>query len=330
MREVIFDPNQLTDPEQQQWWAGWADRARNATDKAISAWETWLSGNRDKPFSYNFNQKVWSELKTWLLENVFQFQCAYCEARLARDRYHGDAEHFRPKGNVVFRNEQGQELSPNCTLPDGTVIKHPGYFWLAYNWRNLVPACSFCNSGKGKNDQFPAHGSHLLPIPLTEAEAATLTLDERAELIEFPIGSKKYYPGPRTLDAGEQPLLLNPLNPVETRRPHKHLRYGLGGIVVPVDDSPLGTSSIEVYQLKRDDLKRDRQKAQEAAHRIYYGALQDPRNDMVAKLTADLEPYRTGKEEFSSAVLDYIREIKRMQDHATAAALGRIRPMRLS
>lgn len=320
MRPVIFDPNQLTDPVQQQWWDTWSSRAETATNAAISAWETWLSGNRASPFSHNFNQKIWSDLKGWLLENVFQYQCAYCETPLSLDRYHGDAEHFRPKGNVVFRNQQGQEVSPDCILPDGAVIKHPGYFWLAYHWRNLVPACSFCNSGKGKNDQFPVEGVHFLPIPLTEAEADALVHEEREELLESPKGSKKYYAGRRTLDTHEKPLLLNPLNP--TSDPRQHIRFGLGGTVVPVNNSLLGVNSIEVYQLKRGTLRKERQKAQETAHRIYYSALLNPRNDLSATLKTDLADYLTYAEAYSSAVLDYIHQLQQIQALATAAALG--------
>jgi hypothetical protein len=43
-------------------------------------------------------------------------------------------------------------------------FEHPGYYWLAYEWTNLLPSCYDCNSfrrhgtmkaGPGKNERFP-------------------------------------------------------------------------------------------------------------------------------------------------------------------------------
>lgn len=56
-------------------------------------------------------------------------KCAYCECRLNGD--YGDVEHFRPKKAYSIHL-------------DNTLIT-PGYYWLAYEWRNLLLSCTTCN-----------------------------------------------------------------------------------------------------------------------------------------------------------------------------------------
>lgn len=314
MRQVDFDPAKLTDPALKQWWQDWQAEADAATSKVVQAWEKWLQANpRLKEFARDFQQSVWKDLKVWMLEQVFHFKCAYCESPLELDRYHGDAEHYRPKGQVTIVGSRGTKQRARCMLPDGTEIDHPGYFWLAYNWRNLVPACSFCNTGQGKIDQFPTGKSHYLLRKLTPAEKAA-ALDEPRE---SPKGSGTYFLVPWTLDAEEEPLLLNPLNTDPQRAPGKHLRYGLGGKVVAIDGSPIGENSIRVYNLNRGQLEKLRHKAQETIHRTYYATLIDPGADFQARLKQALQPYVAGQEDFSSAALDYLREMQRIQMAAT-------------
>lgn len=324
MRTINFEPEQLAEPHLKEWWKQWQVEARQATDRTIQAWEQWLAMNpRPKEFDCSFQQPVWKKLKAWLLEYVFHFKCAYCESPLDLDRYYGDAEHFRPKGQVTFKDGEGKKTRGRCLLPDGTAIDHPGYFWLAYHWRNLLPACSFCNTGQGKVDQFPLATSrcYMLLMSISELEKKRLEEEFKEELTEAPKNSGWYFPGPNMLDAQETPLLLNPLNPSPPRMPEKHLRYGLGGTVVAIDNSPLGENSIRVYNLQRDNLQRRRQKAQEAARRLYYATLMESVDNMKAKLKEALKPYRDGEEDYPSAALGYVREIESLQQAATAAAL---------
>ena len=53
-------------------------------------------------------------------------KCAYCE-RLRNEFRETDIDHYRPKGAV-----------------EG-VPEHPGYWWLAYEWKNLLGTCKQCN-----------------------------------------------------------------------------------------------------------------------------------------------------------------------------------------
>lgn len=65
-------------------------------------------------------------------------KCAYCERKTK-----ADIEHYRPKKGVA---------------EDST---HDGYYWLCYEWTNLLPACVKCNRDGGKHNMFPIIGSRV-------------------------------------------------------------------------------------------------------------------------------------------------------------------------
>jgi len=60
------------------------------------------------------------------LRTMFHGKCAYCESKIASGS-DTDIEHYRPKGNVIGADD------------------HPGYWWLAMVWENLVLSCPHCN-----------------------------------------------------------------------------------------------------------------------------------------------------------------------------------------
>lgn len=70
------------------------------------------------------------------LERLFHGKCAYCESFYA-GLQPVDVEHFRPKGEV-----------------EG-VAGHPGYWWLAMEWSNLLPSCIDCNRRRGQKTPKP-------------------------------------------------------------------------------------------------------------------------------------------------------------------------------
>lgn len=72
------------------------------------------------------------------LDEIYHGKCAYCEERTLIN-----IEHYRPKGRVIKTN-------------------HGGYYWLCYEWTNLLPTCHECNKiGGGKADQFPVKNKHF-------------------------------------------------------------------------------------------------------------------------------------------------------------------------
>ena len=326
MRTIRFDPAGCTDQVARDWWARWLSRADKATDAALDRWKAWYETPPDKktgarpPFDPGLQQVIWSDLKKWLNEHLYHFHCAYCEGPLEADRYEGDAEHFRPKGRITWRDAAGAVHVARCRLPDDSEIDHPGYFWLAYDWRNLVPACASCNSGAGKVDQFPAVSAHVLHADEATAGVAPGQSPPRADALGAFRQLRRYFLPPARLDALESPLLLNPLNPTPEREPGGHLRYGIGGLVVALDGSELGRASIKVYQLEREKLRIRRQKAQEVLQMSYHSAMQRGGAGALQDARDVLAEYRTGQAEHATAALDALDELESM------ARLLRARP----
>ncbi|MGF1716766.1 hypothetical protein L4D08_18030 [Photobacterium chitinilyticum] len=88
----------------------------------------------------NSRSKVWRKLKQHLSEASFG-KCWYCQSIEIRSL--NPVDHFKPKGGVK-----------ECA-------GHPGYWWLAFSWKNYRYSCGYCNSshengrhGGGKQDHF--------------------------------------------------------------------------------------------------------------------------------------------------------------------------------
>ncbi len=147
------------------------------------------------------------------LRKVYRNKCAYCEGRTS----HGSAprvDHYRPKKKV--KNEDG----------------HPGYYWLAYEWSNLVHSCEKCNGIK--SNHFPVQGKRVS---------------------EPGVDPDRWLADSETL-LKEEPLLLNP----ELDRPEDHLVFLPNGSVMEKNGSPGGRRTIEVCGLEREDLRIERKR----------------------------------------------------------------------
>jgi hypothetical protein len=303
---VRFDPATLDDV-QKEWWRAWHARAQAATDVVVDAFEDWLAGNRAKPFKFRFNTEIWKDLKDWLMVHVFHRRCAYCERPISG--YYGDAEHYRPKGAVRRVDSAGAMVLADWQMldsGDGTLLTlgHPGYFWLAYDWRNLLPSCVYCNSGRGKNDRFDVQQRHVVLVAL-ESDAVE-QMDQAVRPRESRRWPGHYYLSPESLDERESPLLLNPLNAPDPRDPHEHIRFGVRGIVAAVDDSPTGRNTIEVLRLREETLRQERQRAQEEFQDKFHDRMRryDPDKGNVEAATL-LAEYAQGRQPIAAAVLDF-------------------------
>ena len=86
--------------------------------------------------SKSFNSRLWSndDVKDFLYKSQYG-KCCYCERKRDQKREF-DVEHFRPKSEVKEDSE------------------HPGYWWLAYEWSNLLISCKKCNQ-EYKEARFP-------------------------------------------------------------------------------------------------------------------------------------------------------------------------------
>ena len=209
MIRLSFDPGSLILEADKERWSKWLARSKRATDKVVGEFEDWYGGGRKGKFTASFQEDIWKELKEWFFESVTHKKCAYCECRI--QGAHPDAEHYRPKGAVTHgRSKTEAKCSIDASGSRAPIeIAHPGYFWLAYTWENLIPACKFCNSGDGKNARFDVKGEHA--VLLAEAR---LSEPERAASRESEKWKGYFYPSPAALDRIENPLLLN--TPIRT------------------------------------------------------------------------------------------------------------------
>jgi uncharacterized protein (TIGR02646 family) len=202
------------------------------------------------------------------LEKLFHNKCAYCESNTTAAGP-WDVEHYRPKGQVAESRN------------------HPGYYWLAYTWDNLLPSCVFCNQRKtdqpvfdnptelraaGKFDQFP----------LEDETFRALTHDDSWE--------------------NEKPLLLHPCKD----QPEDHFTYNIQGDIIPKDlQDQRAVKTIEICHLKRRRLRNERIK------KI---------NHMVKMLQLDnaIDPTDTDAKQLSREIIQMLTA-----DHQTYAGAAR-------
>jgi uncharacterized protein (TIGR02646 family) len=155
------------------------------------------------------------------LEELFYDKCAYCESRPTPSSS-WDVEHYRPKGRVAES------------------VDHPGYYWLAYTWENLYPACTFCNQNRKDKPRYEE----------PEELAAAGKLDQ------FPLEDETRRAMSPGDDLGEeQPYLLDPC----ADDPEQHLTYDVMGHILPVDqDDRRASETIRICHLTRRRLRDDR------------------------------------------------------------------------
>lgn len=160
------------------------------------------------------------------LAKLFGRKCAYCESFLLGNQP-GDVEHYRPKSKVAVRDANGK-----------TAFK-PGYFWLAAEWTNLLPACADCNRPRQQE-----------------------IVDSRRRVVGkanwFPVADEKQRAtGPRRI-AFEPRLLIDPC----VDDPDKHLEYTEAGEIaarsVRGKPSAMGAATIETCGLSRVELMQRR------------------------------------------------------------------------
>ena len=155
---------------------------------------------------FEFNQKIYAD-KT-VKETLIKAQhdkCFLCESKITHIDY-GDVEHFRPKKAYCQSEEEN--------------LNRPGYFWLAYDWKNLFLACKLCNQ-RHKRNLFPLEN----PIERSVSPSSDL---------------KK-----------EKPLFINPAE----ENPEKYISFRIdeqiGVIPYPIEDNPKGSTTIKNAGLNR-------------------------------------------------------------------------------
>ncbi len=145
----------------------WSQRASEAMERLIDGYQP---GDEVK-----LTDDLYKAAKPFLLE-LFHQKCAYCECVITANQP-GDVEHYRPKGRI--RELPGKVVKVRI---HGEDIEHPGYWWLAYDWSNLLPSCIDCNRRRrhgdegveaGKAEFFDVRGPRAVlpgdPLPPEEA-----------------------------------------------------------------------------------------------------------------------------------------------------------------
>jgi hypothetical protein len=253
MIRVRFRPSDLTGKDLARW-NRWVKRASAERTKCLAAHK---AGH-----AYEFNDRIWGYLKGFFLKTAFNDKCGYCESYVEVVMT-GAADHYRPKKRVSVRGSPPVMCGKN---------EHPGYYWLAYEWRNLIPACNKCNTS-GKGTQFPVKNVHGC--------SPTSTIDD--------------------LDRDEDPLLLNP----HREGGNDVLLFDERGKVTARDGSKneKGLKSIDVYNLDREPLQTARQEAQELAWTRWSKAYADRDR---AKMKEVLDKYGCGMAPYSLACWQWI------------------------
>ena len=145
----------FNEPDTNRWraWKVECEREQAIHNKLIEAGQSSMV----KTYVYR-GKKHGIKFDVFMNPNAYFYgKCAYCESRIAENQP-GDIEHFRPKNAVKDINNQNVEINRGHGNEP-----HPGYYWLAYSWQNLLPACRDCNSitraktkqRVGKGNRFP-------------------------------------------------------------------------------------------------------------------------------------------------------------------------------
>ena len=164
---------------------------------------------------------------------AYKHKCAYCE-RVCK----ADIEHYRPKKGVKEDK------------------KHNGYYWLCYEWTNLIPACITCNREGAKHTQFP-----LVDPKKRIYDPPPLLSSGKLNLKNF----KAY----NNFLKNENPKLLHP----EIDNPKNFFKFDLdysidkesgekrlNGIrIIGIDTLGKGDTTVKICKLNRNELIIDRQ-----------------------------------------------------------------------
>lgn len=112
----------------------------NPASKGVLATQALTAEYDQGQRNFKFDANVYgdSEVKQ-TLKRIQHDKCCFCESKISHIAY-GDVEHFRPKGGYQTASDKP--------------LTQPGYYWLAYNFDNLLLACQICNQ-KFKRNFFP-------------------------------------------------------------------------------------------------------------------------------------------------------------------------------
>jgi len=185
--------------------------------------------------SYQFHNYRGSDVKV-ALRQLAGGNCAYCESKIGAVGAR-EVEHYRPKGGIA------------------DLDMHPGYWWLAHRWDNLLPTCRDCNKSLRQN---------IVTAGMTKAEV--LKLQGKRAAASFGKANQFEIRGQRAVGSGcnldlEDPLLIDPCR----NDPSQHVTWDFSveltliePALVDGDYSVYGAYTIRTCALNRAELVLDR------------------------------------------------------------------------
>jgi uncharacterized protein (TIGR02646 family) len=209
----------------------------------------------DGRLSFEANSRLYGHktVKNLLLDAQNR-KCCYCERKILPSGF-GDVEHFRPKAGVR-------------QIGSSALIK-PGYYWLAYDWTNLLVSCGVCNTA-WKQTFFPLRNER-----------------RRAR-----------WHGDRIAD--ERPMLVDP----GSEDPRDHIRYSGDS---PYALTPRGQTTIDRLGLRRGDLGEARRDLLTTLTYLRGVAIRlGPGDPDGAAAEIHLRSLADPSNEFSSMVMDFL------------------------
>jgi uncharacterized protein (TIGR02646 family) len=188
-------------------------------------------------------------------------KCCYCE-QIFRAQRDLAVEHFRPKSGA----RQGRKSKDSY---------HPGYYWLVYNWENLLVSCHECNS---------TYKQVLFPLSNPKRRARSHHDDIRFE----------------------RPLFVHPV----LQDPRDHIRFRDD---LPIHRSRIGRVTIEEIGLRRPELTEARL-IELKRLKFFWDVIEDarkhPRNRDLQRLAIEARQFLTSAirpdAQFSSMAQDFL------------------------
>jgi len=185
-------------------------------------------------------------------------KCCFCEKDQGEE--YGAVEHYRPK--MGYKVDKTQKT-----------LTKPGYYWLAYDWNNLLFVCGYCNTGYKKSY-----------FALTD--------------------EKKRAKSHKGSTAKEDPLLIDPCG---QRDPRDHIVF-TNQLATPKDE--YGRYTIEYCGLDRDSLNVAREKliSDINARLAILSQKENYSKKEVDKAKQYIIDCRKPEAEFSSMARDYLSQ----------------------
>lgn len=212
-------------------WKEWKKKCKKATISIIKAHDKkGLRKSIDYQIKPIYKDKDVKRKYYMNIKGPFNGKCAYCDSLIIHDQY-GDIDHFRPAKEIT-------DINNNIVMivKSRKKYKHPGYYWLAYDWKNLFPTCEKCNRPSKPGER--AVGKHSR-FPVMDGFYAKRTGEE----------------------IKEKPLLINPVTDDPTDHLDINLKTGFMAF-----RTPRGKACIEVFGFnERNGLPQERMSVHQEA-----------------------------------------------------------------